>query len=81
MANSIIMNVNKKTIIENATRYGISNIIELCDRILGLMAYNESDSEYNFLVETIYPDVPYDNLPCRYLPKAAQIIKDIVESC
>ena len=81
MANEIIMNVNKKTIEENAKKYNITDIIGLCNRILGVMAYNETNEEYNFLVETVYPSISYDKLPCRYLPKAAQIIKDIVESC
>lgn len=79
MAN-IIMNVNKKNIEANAKKYGIVDIIGLCNRILGVMAYNESDSEYNFIVETVYPDIPYANLPNRYLPYAAQIIKDTINT-
>lgn len=80
MANEIIMNVNKKTIEENAKKYDIVDIIGLCDKITGLMAYNETNEEYNFLVETVYPSIPYDKLPCRYLPKAAQIIKDALNT-
>lgn len=79
MAN-IIMNVNKKSIEENAKKYDIVDIIGLCDKITGLMAYNETNEEYNFLVETVYPSIPYDKLPCRYLPKAAQIIKDALNT-
>ena len=80
MANEIIMSISKKVILENATHYGITNIIELCDNILGVMAYNETNEEYNFLVETVYPNIPYDKLPCRYLPKAAQTIKDTLNT-
>lgn len=72
MANEIIYN--------NAKKYGISDIRGLCDKITGLMAYNETDEEYNFLVETVYPDIPYANLPNRYLPYAAQIIKDTINT-
>lgn len=76
MANEIIMNISKADIIENATRYGIVNIVALCDRILGVMAYNESDEEYNFLVNTVFPSYTVDELPCRYLVIAAKVIKD-----
>lgn len=80
MANEIIMNVNKKDIYNNAKKYGVNNIVALCDSILGVMAYNETEAEYNFIVETVYPNVPYADLPCRYLPKAAQIIKDTINN-
>lgn len=76
MAN-IILNISKADIYNNATRYGISDIRGLCDKILGLMSYTETDEEYNFLVNTVFPDINYYNLPDRYLVKAATIIRDI----
>ena len=80
MANEIIMNISKKVILENATHYGITNIIELCDNILGVMAYNESNEEYNFLVNTVFPNRTFEELPCRYLVIAAQIVKDTINT-
>lgn len=77
MANEIIMNISKADIYNNAKKYGISDIRGLCDKITGLMAYNETDEEYNFLVNTVFPDINYYNLPDRYLVKAATIIRDI----
>ena len=79
MAN-IIMNMSKKVILENATHYGITNIIELCDNILGVMAYNESNEEYNFLVNTVFPHHTFEELPNRYLVIAAQIVKDTINT-
>ena len=38
MANEIIMNISKTDIYNNAKKYGISNIRDLCDKITGLMA-------------------------------------------
>lgn len=80
MANEIIMNISKADIYNNATRYGISDIRGLCDKILGLMSYTETDEEYNFLVNTVFPNISYCNLPCRYLIKAATIIRDILNT-
>lgn len=80
MANEIIMNISKADIYNNATRYGISDIRGLCDKILGLMSYTETDEEYNFLVNTVFPNISYYNLPCRYLVKAATIIRDILNT-
>ena len=80
MANEIIMNISKKVILENATHYGITNIIELCDNLLGVMAYNESNEEYNFLVNTVFPNRTFEELPCRYLVIAAQIVKDTINT-
>ena len=77
MAN-IIMNVNKKSIEENAKKYGIVDIIGLCDKITGLMAYNESNEEYNFLVNTVFPSYTLEELPCRYLVIAATVIRDTI---
>lgn len=77
MANEIIMNISKADIYNNATRYGISDIRGLCDKVTGIRAYNESDEEYNFLVNTVFPGISYANLPDRYLVKAATIIRDI----
>ena len=79
MAN-IILNISKADIYNNATRYGISDIRGLCDKILGLMSYTETDEEYNFLVNTVFPDINYYNLPDRYLVKAAQVIRDILNT-
>ena len=80
MANEIIMNISKQTIIENAKKYGIINIVALCNNILGVMAYNESDEEYNFLVNTVFPNYAFEELPCRYLVVAAQIIKNTINA-
>ena len=79
MAN-IIMNMSKKVILENATHYGITNIIELCDNLLGVMAYNESNEEYNFFVNTVFPHHTFEELPNRYLVIAAQIVKDTINT-
>ena len=55
MANEIIMNISKKVILENAKKYNITDIIDLCNKVAGIMAYNESNEEYNFLVNTVFP--------------------------
>ena len=80
MANEIIMNISKKAILENAKAYGIKNIIDLCNKVTGIMAYNESNEEYNFLVNTVFPNRTFEELPCRYLVIAAQIIKDTINT-
>ena len=80
MANAIIMNMSKKTIEENAKKYGISNVIDLCNKVTGVMSYTETDEEYNFLVNTVFPSYTIDELPCRYLVIAATIIKDILST-
>ena len=74
MAN--IMHISKKSIAANATHYGISDIIGLCDKVLGIMSYDVTDAEYDFLVNTSFIAVPFLELPNAYLPKAAKIIKD-----
>lgn len=81
MANEIIMNISKKNIINNSEKYGISDIIGLCDRVLGVMSYDVTDEEYNFLVETVYGDTHYDDLPTAYLRKAAKAIKEWLADC
>lgn len=78
MANSIIMNMSKKVIEDNAKTYGIGNIIDLCNKVTGIMAYNETNEEYNFLVNTVFPHYTIEELPCRYLVIAATIIRDIM---
>lgn len=80
MANNIIMNMSKKVILENAKKYNIADIIDLCNKVTGIMAYNESNKEYNFLVNTVFPRYTLEELPCRYLVVAAQIIKDTINT-
>lgn len=78
MAN--IMHISKKSIEANATHYGISDIIGLCDKVLGIMSYDVTDAEYDFLVNTSFIAVPFLELPNAYLPKAAKIIKDTLST-
>lgn len=78
MANEIIMNISKKVILENAKKYNITDIIDLCNKVAGIMAYNESNEEYNFLVNTVFPNYTVEELPSRYLVIAATVIRDIM---
>ena len=78
MAN--IMHISKESIINNATRYGIDDIIGLCDKVLGIMSYDVTDKEYDFLVNTSFIAIPFPELPNAYLPKAAKIIKETLST-
>ena len=78
MAN--IMYISKKTIKEESIRCGITDIIELCEKVLNDMSYEVTNEEYEFLVESSYIPVPFFEPFNTYLPKAAKIIKDTLST-
>lgn len=71
-------NITRENIVANAAKYDIKDIEGLCSRVCGLMAYNETTDEYNFLCETAYGDTNIDELPICYLPNAAKQIMEVL---
>lgn len=78
MAN--IMYISKKTIKEESIRCGITDIIELCEKVLNDMSYEVTNEEHEFLVESSCIPVPFFEPFNTYLPKAAKIIKDTLST-
>ena len=77
---SNIMYISKKTIKEESIRYGVTDIIGLCEKVLNDMSYEVTNEEHEFLVESSCIPVPFFEPFHTYLPKAAKIIKDTLST-